>query len=231
MQSSTMINRTHNLDTDYFNNIDTQEKAYWLGFIWADGCISKTSPRCSGPNRLRIAQKWNERQHLELFNATIKADYQIKQIRHPNNKLVAQIDINCRPLCKSLQNLGYDVKTKRTNIPIIRNDLIPHFIRGYFDGDGSLSLYTQRIKKWTVLKQEWSITGNKVLMHEIKAILTKDADVTPTVQLKHYKRSPDTASIRYGKKSDIHALYKYLYTNATVYLPSKHEKFMEFFSR
>lgn len=231
MQSLTMINRTHTVNANYFQNIDCPEKAYWLGFLWADGNIQKTSPRSSGPNRLRIAQKWSEKHHLEKFKTAICADYPIKPISHPGNHTVAQLDINCRPICSDLQKLGYDVKTKRIHVPNIRPELISHFIRGYFDGDGSLSLYTQNIKQWTVYKQEWSITGEKHLITEIKTVLTKNAGVTADVKLKSYKKSPTVASVRYGKKSDIANLYAYLYKDATVYLESKHQKFVDFFSR
>lgn len=231
MQSLTEINRTYTIDETYFGQIDTQEKAYWLGFLWADGCISKTTPRASGPNRLRIAQKWSEIDHLMRFQAAIQSNYPIKQIRHPNNRLVAQLDINCRPLCEQLQKLGYDVKTKRVQIPAIDQKLLPHFMRGYFDGDGALSIYHQTIKKWTIPKQEWSLTGNKTLMHEMKGVLTKYAGVTSTVSIKYYKKSPDSATVRYGKKEDIAKLYNYLYTDATIYLETKHRKFIEFFSR
>lgn len=49
MQSSPFsANRRHTLDATYFDQIDTPEKAYWLGFVWADGGLSKTAPRCSG---------------------------------------------------------------------------------------------------------------------------------------------------------------------------------------
>lgn len=231
MQPSTQINRTHALNDKYFDSIDTQEKAYWLGFIWADGSISQTSKRSSGPNRLRITQKWTERGHLETFRDTIGSDYELVRIPHAGNHDTAQLDINCRPLCAALQKLGYGPKTVRIHVPDLKPKLIPHFMRGYFDGDGGLSLYTQKVKKWTVLKQEWSITGNAILMAEMKSILTRDAGVTPDVKLKPYKRSPGTKSLRYGKKADIGLLYEYLYDNATVYLSAKHEKFVEFFSR
>lgn len=231
MQPTATANRRHTLDPTYFNVIDTEEKAYWLGFLWADGNISKTSTRSSGPNRLRIAQKWVERQHLELFKTAMKTDYAIIPVYHENNNVVAQLDINSRPLCETLQNLGYGSKTERITMPRIQKNLIPHFIRGYFDGDGGLSLYFQQIKKWTVPKQEFSITGQTPLMNEIKTVLTNDAGVTPTVKLKRYKRSPSVSSIRYGKKSDIVKLYRYIYENASIYLDSKHEKFVDFFSR
>lgn len=231
MQSSTLINRRHSIDSSYFDNIDTQEKAYWLGFIWADGCISKTGPRGSGPNRLRLAQKWSEKEHLEKFQKALKSDYEIKPVEHDNGHTVAQLDINCRPLCEALQNLGYDIKPKRCHIPPIPRSLLPHFIRGYFDGDGALSIYTQTIKKWVVLKQEWSITGNIQFVSEVKDELTKSANVTKDVALKYYKRSPTVATVRYGKRADISLLYDYLYKNASVYLETKHNKFVEFFSR
>lgn len=228
MQSSTMINRQHGINSEYFDNINTQEKAYWLGFIWADGNITKTTPRASGPNRLRIAQKWQEREHLESLKTELNADYNIKPISHDNGCVVGQLDINCRELCKALQNMGYDVKNKRIHLPNIPTNLMQHFIRGYFDGDGALSLYTQTVKQWTIRKQELSITGNIHLMTEIKNVLNNSANVTPTVKLKYYKRSPDTASIRYGKISDILCIYNYLYKDATVYLTSKHQKFVDF---
>lgn len=231
MQPSTLINRTHCINSEYFQKIDTEEKAYWLGFLWADGNIVKTNPRSSGPNRLRLAQKWEEKHHIEKFNQAISSNYPIYLIQHENNHTVAQLDINCRPMCESLQKLGYSVKTKRTHIPCIKKSLLHHFIRGYFDGDGCLSLYVQHIDKWAVCKQEWSITGNKELMNEIKSVLTLNADVTPSVKMKLYKNSPESASIRYSKKTDIQKLYDYLYENATVYLESKHQKFVDFFSR
>lgn len=231
MQSSTMINRKHSLDISYFDEINTPEKAYWLGFIWADGNITRTSKKSSGVNRLRLAQKWTEKQHLEKFKQAIHADYEIRPVYHANDKTVAQLDINCCPLCHTLSVLGFDIKPKRTSLPPMNQKFISHFIRGYFDGDGCLSLYVQRIKKWNVNKQEFSITGNKIFIAEIKKILTEDAHVTPDVTIKHYKKSPSSASVRYGKISDIAKLYEYLYRNADVYLETKHQKFVEFFSR
>lgn len=106
-----------------------------------------------------------------------------------------------------------------------------HFIRGYFDGDGCLSLYEQHVKQWTIRKQELSITGQEQLLQEIKHILTKNAGTTPTISMKFYKKSPNTVSLRYGKKADIYSLYNYLYQDATVYLETKYQKFIDFISR
>lgn len=231
MQTSTNINRSHSIADNYFNKINTEEKAYWLGFIWADGSISKTAKRASGPNRLRVTQKWAEKEHLQKFINAIASNYKIKKVTRVSNHEIAQLDINCRPLCESLESLGYGPKNIRIHIPNIQRYLIPHFIRGYFDGDGCLSIYTQQIKTWSIPRQEWSITGNKTLISEIKYILSNDAKTTKNVSIKTYKHSPETVSLRYGKKGDIIKLYDYLYKNATVYLETKHKKFVQFFSR
>lgn len=203
MQPSTKINRKNTVGDTYFDKIDTQEKAYWLGFLWADGSISKTAKRASGPNRLRITQKWSEKAHLEKFRDALSSDYEIDRAksRSPYGDPPAQLDINCRPLCESLKRLGYGTKDVRIHIPKIPKNLMRHFIRGYFDGDGCLSVYTQQMRQYTILKQEWSITGKEPLLEEIKAVLSRDAGTTPTVSMKPYKRSPGTKSLRYGKKS------------------------------
>jgi len=231
MPSSTPINRRHTLDETYFDNIDSQEKAYWLGFLWADGNISRTAKRAAGPNRLRLAQKWSEKDHMEKFRTAIASNAPIARIPHEGNHDVAQLDINSRRICDALTKLGYGKKDARTSIPNIPHDLVKHFIRGYFDGDGCLSIYTQTVRKWTILKHEWSITGNEDLLAAIQSILTADAATTATTKLKAYTRSPHTRSLRYGKRDDIVKLYHYLYDNSSIYLDTKHTKFVDFFSK
>lgn len=231
MRSSTQVNRTHAVKSDYFDRIDTQEKAYWLGFLWADASISRTAKRASGPNRLRVTQKLSEKAHLERFRDLIGPDYELTPTHVGTATPGVQLDINCRPLCEALERLGYGPKNVRVHIPPIRKDLVRHFMRGYFDGDGCLSVYEQPMRGYIVPRQEWSVTGNRTLLSEMKAVLESDAGTTPTVKMKPYKRSPGTVSLRYGKKADIMLLHGYLYEDAAVYLESKHQKFVEFFSR
>ena len=76
------INRKHTVNHHYFDQIDSEEKAYWLGFLWADGSISKTATRCSGKNRLTLSQKIKEIKHLKKFADALHSDSSI-QIREP----------------------------------------------------------------------------------------------------------------------------------------------------
>lgn len=223
------INRKYTVNAQFFDKIDNEEKAYWLGFLWADGGLTKSATRCAGPNRLRLAQHKRDLCHIKAFAQALQTNYPIRKAP----KDIMQIDINSRPICKALINLGYGSKDERTNIPAIPNALIPHFIRGYFDGDGCLSIYQQHVKQYTINKQEWSLTGNEELLLNIKHVLEKQANVTPTVKMKHYKRTSKAVSLRYGKKTDIERLFKYLYIDcrATVYLQRKYQKFQDYFSR
>lgn len=225
------INRKHSVNSQYFDNIDTEEKAYWLGFIWADGSIAKTAKRCSGPNRLSVSQKSKETAHVQRFADAIQADNEINFQEPMPNKKIAKLDINSRPLCIALEKLGYGIKSYRVHIPNIPTDLICHFIRGYFDGDGGLSLYDQKVKQWTVHRQEFSITGNPILMDEIQTVLNNTTSVSQNVKPKPYKRTKTVVSLRYGKKADIDTLFHYLYDDATIYLESKHQKFIDYHSR
>lgn len=224
------INRRHSLNTHFFDTIRNEEQAYWLGFLWADGSWSKTAPRCSGPNRLNLSQKLSEINHLQLFLDTLEADY---PIRHLNNGYGAAVtvNINSRPLCISLERLGFARKDQRIHIPPIPPSLLHHFVRGYFDGDGCLSVYTQTVGNAVINKQEWSLTGHPEFIANIRQLIEQNVDVSHRVKIKTYKRTDKAVTLRYGRKSDIVALHDYLYQDATVYLDSKYQQFVEFFNR
>lgn len=225
------INRKHTVNHHYFDQIDSEEKAYWLGFLWADGSISKTATRCSGKNRLTLSQKIKEIKHLKKFADALHSDSSI-QIREPMpNQKIAVLHINSRLLCESLENIGYGNKQDRLNIPKMPKKLLRHFIRGYFDGDGCLSIYEQKVKQWTIHRQEWSLTGPQRLIENIRDILNQQTTVSPSVKIKTYARTNKAVSLRYGKKADIDTLYHYLYDDATIYLDNKHQKFVDFYSR
>ena len=140
-------------DDTYFNVIDTEHKAYWLGFIMADGCIiqkSKNRPSLS----LVINLQDSDYKHLEKFNNDLNGNLPIRHfmskptIIHSYNgdvnvseKPCCKIEVNSKWLCQDLIAHGVSQrKTLNERIPLIENSsLIRHFIRGFFDGDGCFS--------------------------------------------------------------------------------------------
>ena len=144
-ENGKQVNRKLKLDDSYFETIDDEHKAYWLGFIMADGCITRTEK--NGPyNRFELNLKEEDKAHLEKFQKDLQSNYKIKEIEKINKKrdfssIVCNIRINSRKLVDSLiKNEIHPNKTGREVLPnSIPKEFIRHFIRGYFDGDGSLT--------------------------------------------------------------------------------------------
>lgn len=136
--------RTHFYNTRFFKTIDSEEKAYWLGFLMADGAISR-SGKNKPYNRIDINLKIEDKEHLVKFQESIGSTYTINEKFIENKKLdfsssICHLRINSIDMAKDLMNLGvHPQKTgKETFIKIPNLPLERHFLRGFFDGDGSL---------------------------------------------------------------------------------------------
>lgn len=111
-----------------FDVIDNEEKAYWLGFIHADGYLNERS--------LEIELKESDINHLEKF-----AEF-IKEIKKPIIHIRCKKTPTCRIClgCKKLVTKLKEIDVKSANIiNLIPDHLKLAFIRGLFDGDGSIS--------------------------------------------------------------------------------------------
>lgn len=120
----------------YFNNIDTKEKAYWLGFLYADGCVHK--------NNNEISINITDEEHIKKFQSAIGAiNHKItvtNDTRWKAVKTLYQFSIKDSQLHSDLIKYGCvpEKSLILEKIPNIPRDFVSHFIRGYFDGDGSL---------------------------------------------------------------------------------------------
>lgn len=120
----------------YFTIIDTPEKAYWLGFLYADGCVHN--------NRNEVSVSSIDKEHLEKFKKAIGAVnhkitvFQSKQF--PDAKPTCIFSIRDKQIHDDLIKWGCapNKSLALTKIPNIPRDYVSHFLRGYFDGDGSL---------------------------------------------------------------------------------------------
>ena len=123
-----------------FDVIDTEEKAYWLGFIFADGYIS------SRDNSFELSLKGSDIEHLHKFNKFMEHNKDNVKLGEVKNKdktfLRCRWGIANKHLWNTLNNLGCTPRKSLTlQFPNISEELKIPFIRGYFDGDGCLSYY------------------------------------------------------------------------------------------
>ena len=137
--------RKHILNEHKFDRIDTEEKAYWLGFIMADGCITDES-RLS----LTLQRKSDEYNLLLRLQSFLETDNYINEKTICDKRgFVSEsyvFRVTSKVLCNRLKQLKIVTqKTGKECIPRgIPKRLYRHFIRGFFDGDGSLKKSVNR---------------------------------------------------------------------------------------
>lgn len=124
-----------------FKVIDTPEKAYVLGFIYSDGCIGEYNHSY----RIDIVQHKDEEYLIDKIQQLFPF---FKKSNYTNKGMAFELVNNQKALFEDLKALGvYPNKSNenRYNLrfPNIAKELQSHFIRGYFDGDGSV--YKQKV--------------------------------------------------------------------------------------
>ncbi|MHA2279384.1 MAG: LAGLIDADG family homing endonuclease [Promethearchaeota archaeon] len=124
---------SYNVDDSFFECIDTEKKAYWLGFVAADGCVMNRP----GKRILTVCLASKDRNHLEQFRRDIQCEKEV-HVRKDGN---VQFDVCSDKLVADLIRYGvHPRKSKTLKAPELREDLVRHWIRGYFDGDGCVSI-------------------------------------------------------------------------------------------
>lgn len=202
------VHQKYVIDTNYFNNIDNQNKAYWLGFIMADGYNSGKFIRID----------IQDEGHLEKLRDDIfyDKDMPIRIKYSPTNKPVYYLTIQNSKLVSDCEKLGITKnKSLTTQYPDIPSEFDRDFIRGLFDGDGCLSYSMDgNYRRYT-----FSIVGSESLMNSLIKKLSGLG-----VNLRFRKMKSIFAIYLRGNRQII-KLLDYLYNNSSVYLERKYQKY------
>lgn len=204
----------------YFDNIDSEEKAYWLGFIYADGCISKRKSQ----DAFEIKLKDSDKEHLEKLKYCLQSSHKIlercENTPYCQNYKSVSLSICNQHFVDSLFNKGvlYN-KSKILQPPTI--DQVPekfinHFIRGYFDGDGSIYEYSK------THAGSISFIGTESVLNwilfQLKQVVQTNAKISK------YKNK-DIYKLTLGGAKIISKIYYYLYKDSTIWLNRKKSKY------
>lgn len=137
-----LTNRRFTVNYSYFNIIDSEEKAYWLGFLFADGCIRETKTGSQVVLKLSI----KDENHLIKFKNDLSSEHKIFYNRSKTKTKNGTdsfsdnciIRINSSEMVRDLINQGcLPRKTFIIDKPNIDEKYYKDFIRGYYDGDGN----------------------------------------------------------------------------------------------
>lgn len=202
----------YSFNEDYFEKIDTEDKAYFLGFIVADGSVNGV--------RLNISQK--EPDILYEFEKFIKLK---DGVRKHTKRNIHFLNLTSSKLITDLNNLGiHQNKTMIVKYPDIPKELEHHFMRGVFDGDGCISIHKRRegSRDTTDRGQVNICSGSRDFIEKYVDRLNEMCGIT-----KNKIRCPKGtySVIDWGSFSDIEKFYDFFYKDATVFLERKKKTF------
>ena len=209
-----------------FQNIDSDEKAYWLGFITGDGCIEDLSRKRKDGTiyhnyRLRFTLSEKDVNHLKKFLKFL-GDTNIP-IKHYSTRLkgrdkvyrLVSMKVCCKQLALDLMSHGVmPKKSTHERPPMISEEFYPSFIRGECDADGCILDYEKSKKREVV------IVGSEELMNWI-------SDNTPGVSRVYTEK--DSNGLFYFSATGKNAVkfMQFIYKNANVYLDRKYKRYLK----
>lgn len=202
----------------------TPEMAYVLGFFTADGSMTKNR---RGAHFIEI--QITDKELLEEIRETLGSNHKITEIkRNERNvrwKNIYRLQIGSKEIFNDLLKLGLTpAKSKTIDLPLIPNKYFPHFVRGYFDGDGNVvSGYFNRCdrksKAYTLSTRFTS--GSELILNNLKKNLTKLIGTTGSIHNKE-----NTWRLNYSI-NDSKKLFRFMYNDnridGLIYLKRKYK--------
>lgn len=211
----------------FFENIDTEEKAYWLGFLYADGCVRETKRNDKLKAMiLEVGLSSIDREHLEKFLFQIKYDGEVKykDVKLGNKSFEScRVNVCDTEMCRDLVKLGCTPR-KSLTLTFPTEEQVPkhlqiHFIRGYVDGDGSIGLRNVNYKGRECKRGLITILGTKDFLEKVVEVTGWKRN---TIQ-----KPSGTYQIEWNNKSTIEEYLDLIYKGANIYLERKYDKYLE----
>ena len=217
--------KKYQLNHNKFDIIDTEEKAYWLGWYMTDGYNHESK------SAIALRLQTEDIEILEKLKLFLETDIPIYTLKRKDSKgferEYVELNICSVHMSKSLAKLGVTQnKMHNKSIPNIQEDLIRHFIRGYFDGDGCISVTSRRDRReGKSLTYQVNFTGNIEPLTFIKNFIAKELNLHDR---KLSKPRNLTYTLHYGGRNICYKILDWLYKDATIYLKRKHDKYMKY---
>lgn len=212
--------RKYKLNETYFDNIDTPNKAYILGFLFADGC------NCKQKRTIHMSLQEGDKQILEDIRQEIESEKELEFIDNSNKhtfgytyKNMWRLNMFSKHMCESLERYGMiPNKSLKVKFPDIDKSLYSHFIRGIFDGDGCIHNAKGKTKHLC------SIVGTYDLCNFLKNLFE-----TMGIQ-SHVREASNhngiTAVLEIWKTESVIKFLDYIYQDAEMFLDRKYKRYL-----
>lgn len=213
-KDASIAHRKYVLNQSYFETIDSEEKAYWLGFLYADGNVYVNKEQKQ--NVVTLSLKNTDKEHVNKFRSAIQSDAIIRDCDHG----MVTLKITSEKMTSDLIRIGcVPNKTFKVTFPseeVIPKHLQRHFIRGIFDGDGCISLIKERNRD--IHHIDFQILGTENLVNNIGKIFLREQVILKEPKITKIK---NIYKIRLSGVYNALSIMDYLYKDSTVYMQRK----------
>lgn len=230
--------KTRVFNEDYFEKIDTPDRAYWLGFIYADGWISVHKRDSSDPNSRLSYEFGMELQRcdeyiLHMLNNALGGQHVIKQYHNKlliaNNRNESETDssvlrVYSKKMVTDLMANGIDLRKSHSDrFPVVDDSLFFDFLRGYIDGDG-----------WVTKQRKYLDVGiasaSDCVLKYIQSKLLDDYGIHTSIYREQRGQYMPKYTLRCYRKDSVAALFKHLYADKkAIKLNRKYSIFENFY--
>jgi hypothetical protein len=189
-------------------NDNTEECYYFLGFIFADGCASDKG-------EIRINLNIKDEEILKNFKNYLQTE---KPIFYYNKTNSCALSFGNKKILNTMMSFGL---TPRKSLTLkfpngIPQNMVCHFIRGYFDGDGCVSI----LKGKNTLRLRINLVGTLEFLSELQNILIKELGINKT-EITNITSGKNVYQLNIKNNTDIKKIKKFFYENSTTYLRRK----------
>lgn len=206
------IFQKHTVNENYFNEWSS-EMAYILGYIFADGNVAWDDNK--GYHTLTITASEKDKEHLETIRKIFDST---KPLTYGKSTKSYRLIVNSRVICKRLMKLGViPRKSLIIKFPKISNSYLRDFIRGYVDGDGSLSYYNRKRSPYFEIK---ICSGSKNFIIALEEKIYSEQNIRSRITA----QGKNCYILRYFCARGL-KLAEWLYEDAELYLVRKYNKY------
>ena len=208
------------INENYFDDINTAEKAYFLGFLYADGYNNVKK------HEIKIRLSIQDEELLIKFRDILypNQDRPLQYSVRNGNHSYCELYVSNKRLSDSLVKHGcIQAKTFQVAFPyFISKSLYRHFIRGVFDGDGSICL---SVLKSGEHKTCFSIIGYRPFIADINKVIAMECDLNENKLISYKGKDERIATLAFTGCRQCIRIREYLYQDANLFMKRKYEKF------
>lgn len=216
--------KKYDVNETFFDQIDSEEKAYFLGFLYADGCNSRSKRYY----RMEINLQERDKYILEKFRDLISPTKPLYFIDRntPNQQNTYALYIDNIYISNRLNDIGMvAAKSLILTYPkIIPSSLEHHFIRGYFDGDGTICRANSDKNNKAYNYFRCSIVSTYNFCNSVRKIINDILDLNIPLSSIHIENNGITSVLQINTNARIIKFLEWLYKDATIFLTRKRDK-------